>query len=1383
VKEWKPETIARLPEFGAWYPPVWFAGLYQTLIGEGSAFFTSMAQRAGLAAGIVVSLAVVTYFVGYRRYRTLLLEAPGHVATPRVWKWSLIRLLAGSPRREAVMEFLARTLARSRTHRLLWMVYLGAAVAVLLNSSLIDGAYLMRSKGWSKALQFLVVFWPLACTVVILPGFRHVLSIPAELRANWIFQITESQGRAEWMSAVERFIIAYAIAPIYLILFPVSVYVWGWPFATRMTMLQLLVSLSMFEVLFHSWQKLPFTCSYIPGQRPLVGLVGGYIAMLCAVVPILSVLIATASRVWFLFPVFLAGFGGIYIWFRWMRREGWGEAKLIYEDLPAVVTDLGIKEITYAGTGAQLRRTAAGDAGHAHSENADSGSDARVRGGGVYPADLGGRIAGGGGSVVSGAAPAGIARSADGGMGSIGEQPASQILPAYGGGAQAPGGGNGALAEDVGGDREDYGAGLEQQRAGASFSPRRRRDAEVSAETSKEDRSKFDGWLRATVFGEALSAGWMRVRTVFLRRRLESDLEDEMQFHIAAREERERAAGASTGEARAAARRQFGNVTSVMETCRELWTFVWLETWWQDMRYAVRQLRRSPGFTALAAVTLGLGIGATSAIYSMMDAMLWRRLVLPHAEQLVVVVQAVPGQPHFWTQVSAADLDDLRQNSSVLESLAGWRIAMANLVDAGGEALRLESTRVTANLFDVLGVAPALGRTFHAGEDQPGSDREVVLGDSLWRRRFGGDPALVGRSIRLDDQNYTVIGIMPPNFRFPTPWREMWVPLGLTPEERTSRNALLLECVGRLKPGRTPAQFAAEVAGMALRLEKEHPDTNANRRFLAWTFERYTTGSLILVYSAMLLGSAFFVLLIACVNVANLQFARAAGRWREVAVRTALGAGRQRLLRQLLTESMVLAAVGAVLGLLLAKWGLHFIRAGVPAEMEHYLPGLAGMGLNPQVLRFTLTAALGSGILAGLLPAWRSSRPNLIEALKDGVSSGGGPRRNRLRAVLMAGEIALAVVLLAGAGLMVRGFQSLVGGTTNLRPASMLTLRLSLTENKYREDHQVVGFYREVLRRVAALPGVRSAVAVTALPYSRHWTMLPVTIEGRPVEPGKPSSAQVQSVSPEYFGAMFIPLREGRLPGAGDAADRPRVAAVSERMAQRWWPAGDSPIGRRVQVGGKGPWVTIVGVVGDIEHSVIDRDLTPAVYLPFAQSPEREMDIGIRTAVDAGSLGPAVRQAIRALDPEQPISNLNTMTNLIQQEAFVFVYMAALMGIFGLLALALSAVGVYGVTASAISARTHEIGIRIALGAPRGRVLGMLFGRGMLTATVGLAVGLIPAYGLARLMRATVFGVSAVGPAVFLWIPLALAAAAALAIYIPARRAVNGDPMAALRNE
>ncbi|MGB7720862.1 MAG: hypothetical protein WBL65_13235 [Bryobacteraceae bacterium] len=353
IKEWKPEIIARLPEFGAWLPPVWFTGLHRTLTGGSDPFFTAMAQRAQLAAGMAVVLAMGTYFVSYRRYRRLLLEAParleraGH-ARP---------LLARSPRREAVMDFMAKTLARSRTHRLMWLVYLGAAVAVLLNSSLIDGAIFARSQGWSKALRFLVLYWPLASSVVLLNGFRHVLSIPVEWRANWIFQITESQGRAEWMSAVERFVMAYAIAPIYLILFPVAERVLGWPMALRMTVLQLLVSLSIFEALFYSWQKLPFTCSYVPAERPLAGVVAKYIALLGAVVPVLAVVIVVATQVSFLFPIFLAIFGSLWIFLRIRRREGWGEAKLLFEDLPAVVADLGIKEITYAGTAAQLRRT------------------------------------------------------------------------------------------------------------------------------------------------------------------------------------------------------------------------------------------------------------------------------------------------------------------------------------------------------------------------------------------------------------------------------------------------------------------------------------------------------------------------------------------------------------------------------------------------------------------------------------------------------------------------------------------------------------------------------------------------------------------------------------------------------------------------------------------------------------------------------------------------------------------------------------------------------------------------------------------------------------------------------------------------------------------
>lgn len=359
IKEWPRETISKLPEFGAWLPPVWFTGLHQMLSGERDAFFVSMAQRALIASGSAVALAAVQYLISYRRYRKLLLESPVRLAAPRIWRWSLLKLLARSPRREAVMDFMAKTLVRSRAHRLLWMVYLGAAAAVLLNSSLIDGAVFVGPGGWDKALEFLVLFWPLACSVVLLNGFRHVLSVPAELRANWIFQITESQGRSEWMSAVERFILAYAVAPIYLVLFPVAGAVMGWPLAIRMTALQVPLSLAMFEVLFYSWQKLPFTCSYVPGDRPLAGIVAKYLAMLCAVVPVLSIAIAVGSQVTFLFPIYLAMFGGLWIWLRRRRREGWGEAKLFYDDLPAVVADLGIKEIAGTGAVAPSERSAA----------------------------------------------------------------------------------------------------------------------------------------------------------------------------------------------------------------------------------------------------------------------------------------------------------------------------------------------------------------------------------------------------------------------------------------------------------------------------------------------------------------------------------------------------------------------------------------------------------------------------------------------------------------------------------------------------------------------------------------------------------------------------------------------------------------------------------------------------------------------------------------------------------------------------------------------------------------------------------------------------------------------------------------------------------------
>jgi putative ABC transport system permease protein len=796
---------------------------------------------------------------------------------------------------------------------------------------------------------------------------------------------------------------------------------------------------------------------------------------------------------------------------------------------------------------------------------------------------------------------------------------------------------------------------------------------------------------------------------------------------------------------------------------------VWLGTFWQDVRFAVRQLHRNPGFTAIAALTIALGVGATTSIYSMIDTVIWRPIPIPHLEKVAVVVQAVPGQPYFWTSSAPGDVETIRHEDTYLESLASWTQTMVNIVDAGGEALRLEAELVTPNFLTVAGVQPAIGRTFLRSEDQPGREREVILSDTMWRAHFGGDPNLVGHTIRLDGRNYTVVGIMPPGFYFPTPSRQIWMPLVLTPEEQASRTLHLGDFGGRLAPGHTLAQFAAEVNGIAARMEREYPDTNAHRRYLAWSGQKYFGGgSLLPVYTALLLGAALFVLLIACMNVANLQFARATSRWREMAVRTALGAQRSRLVRQLVTESAALALVGAALGLLVAKWGLAMLQAHVPAELVRYNPGLAQIGLHRHALVFTLVASLASGILTGLAPAWRGSRANL-------TAGPPGPGRHFLRSMLVAAEVALSLVLLVGAGLTVRGFQTMVSGTPALDPATLLTMQLSLSG-----DRDPGTYYREVLDRLAALPGVTSVAAVTALPYSRHAGMSAVSLEGRPVEPGKGPGAWVQSATPEVFRILHIPLRAGRFPAASDTAKTLAIAAVSETMARRWWPDG-STIGRRLRIG-DGPWVRIVGVVGDIEGSVMDRSLVPTVYLPFTQAPERQMDIAIRTTGESLTLASAARAAVRAVDREQPILNLNTMTNLIQQEAFGVAYMAGLMGAFGLLALVLSTVGVYGVMAFMVSGQTHEIGIRMALGAQRGTVLAMLFRRGMRTALAGLVAGLIPAYGLARLMRAAIFGVSAVGPAVYA-IPLVLGAAAAVAIYIPARRALKIDPMAALRSE
>ena len=570
--------------------------------------------------------------------------------------------------------------------------------------------------------------------------------------------------------------------------------------------------------------------------------------------------------------------------------------------------------------------------------------------------------------------------------------------------------------------------------------------------------------------------------------------------------------------------------------------------------------------------------------------------------------------------------------------------------------------------------------------------------------------------------------------------------------------ALLVDSIARLKPGRGIKDFGAELDLLGTRLERAHPDSNKNRRFMAWPVQRFWTGDYAAQYSRMLLGAAIFVLLICCANVANLQFARMARRGREIAIRAAIGAGRMRVIRQLLTESLLLAGLGAVVGLQISGWALHIIKAAVPGEMRQYMPGWAEIGLDSRALWFAMAVALLSGVLAGLAPALRSARFDLAESLKEG--GGGAPAgrgKQRIRNLLVTAEIALATVLLLGAGLMVRSFRTSIGGGEVLEPDSLLTLRVSLSE----------GNYREVLDRIAAIPGVRSAAVATALPHSRHGSVGSFEIEGRKEK----LAAQVEAVSAGYFETLHIPLREGRLLNAGDSAGQPRVAIVSQSWCERWLPGEMAPVGRRIKVGSN--WATIAGVISDIETP------QPAIYLSYPQSPARDMDIAIRTSIGPMSLGPAVRAAVGM---RQPITNLNTMRELIRQESFGLVYIAALMGVFGALALALSFVGVYGLLSYLVSERTREVGVRMALGASPRAIVRLFCREGFCTAAVGLAIGLVMALGLLRVMGSAMIGMDAAS--LVLWsMPLPLTGAVALAIYIPARRATRVDPMLALREE
>jgi putative ABC transport system permease protein len=799
-----------------------------------------------------------------------------------------------------------------------------------------------------------------------------------------------------------------------------------------------------------------------------------------------------------------------------------------------------------------------------------------------------------------------------------------------------------------------------------------------------------------------------------------------------------------------------------------------MDTLLQDLRYTVRTLLKNRGFALVAVLTLALGIGANSAIFSVVNAVLLRPLPYAESERLVAVSPGVmPGEYLL-----------MREENRSFAEVAIYRSGVGFNLSGDGEPERLTGAYASTNLFSTLGAGPLFGRTFLPAEEEPGDDRVVILSHDLWRQRFGADPQVLGREILVDGEPHTVVGVMQAHFHFPAAGTQLWIPLGVT---RTSPPALWGgwggNVVARLRPDVAPEQALAEMHALTQRFREANTlwtpaaDYRPDQRVVQLRDEMVGDVRRMLL---VVLGAVGFVLLIACANVANLLLARAAARRKEVAVRTALGAGRGRLVRQLLTESLVLAVVGGAIGLLLAYCGVHVLERGLPADT----PRLAEIAIDLQVLGFTLLITLLTGVLFGVLPALRASRADVHGALKQGARPGFSAGHRRLSATLVAGEIALAVVLVSGAGLLIRSFSELLRVDPGFRVESVVSARITPPPVLYGEAHRQRAFYAELLERTQTLPGVQSVAATNQLPLVGQWSGFAFEVEGDPYLPGTsaPTTAD-RRVTPEYLRVMGIPLLSGRLLSEADRQGTPGVALVNEAMARQSWP-GEDPVGKRFKpVWWQDQWITVVGVVANVRQQGLAAEVEPEIYRPFAQEPTDAMTLILRTTADPGALVANLRSALAAVDPDVPVSEIRTLEQVISQAVTTPRFTMLLLTVFAALALVLGAVGIYGVLSYAVGQRTHEIGVRMALGARRSDMLALVVQQGLVLTLIGVGVGLLGAFAATRLLRTLLFEVSPTDPLTFLAVPLLLGAVALLASYLPARRAARVDPMIALRSE
>ena len=810
-------------------------------------------------------------------------------------------------------------------------------------------------------------------------------------------------------------------------------------------------------------------------------------------------------------------------------------------------------------------------------------------------------------------------------------------------------------------------------------------------------------------------------------------------------------------------------------------------TFFQDLRYALRMLGKSPGFTAVAVLTLALGMGANSAIFSVINGVLLKPLPYHEPQQLVTVWGRFTGigLPNERNWFSVPEFHDLQELSRSLSGVAAMTDASFNIT-AGGIPERVEGAAVSPTLFTMLGINAVAGRVFLAEEAQPGQDQVILLGHGLWQRRFGSDPNVVGRTLVVNGRPMKVVGVLPAGFAYPLN-AEMWQPLAFTaedlnPNNRGNHGYLVL---ARIKPELTLEQARADMQGVSktiIERNLNYPYGKFNFALVLVPLLEDTVGD---AKTALwvLTGAVGFVLLIACVNVASLLLARASAREREIAIRTALGAGRAQIVRQLLTESVVLAILGGVTGLLLAPIALHgIIQLGAVA-----LPRVSEVRIDARVLFFTMGITLGTGILFGLAPALQASRRTPFEDLKEGGRSGTpSSASNRARRVLVVSEVAFSVILLVGAGLLMRSFLRVLGVDAGFHADRILTMRVSLPQEKYSKPEQVRTFYAEVLRRIGRLPGVEAAGAAAALPLSGLGGSGTTTVDTQDVPPDQTTpETDWRPVTPGYFQAMEIPLIRGRYFEEYDSETSAPVAIVDDTFARAYWPNED-PVGKRVKLGGRqstAPWMTIAGVVGHVHYRALEAPSRVQLYWPEAQRPYNTMSLAVRTTHEPLTLGLAVEKEILAVDADQPVYQVRSMQQLKSEWVSQRFLALLLVALFADVALVLAAVGIYGVMAHSVALRTHEIGIRMTLGASRTDVLRMILAQGAGLTAVGLSIGVLGAIALTRLMKSLLYSVSATDPLTFLGVALLLVGIALLACYIPARRATRVDPLVALRYE